>query len=431
MRKAALDKDLTAEQLRAALEEARAHQTAAAKVLKVISESSNRSQPVFDAIAEAAAELCGAAYCNIQVYDGEQLHVVATHNFPPDVLEKFMALYPARPDPNRNSGQAFLNRKVSIIEDLQADPNYPIREIAQRGSWRAHMSVPIWRGDEAVGLIGVARPEPTVFSDAQIHILETFADQALIAIDNASLFERLEVKSQELSDLNRTLEERVLKQVNELERAGRLRRFLPRQLADLVINTGDDSILESHRSEVTVVFCDLRGFTAFSEVAEPEEVTSVLGDYHRIAGPLIEQHGGTLERFLGDGLMVLFNDPLPCDDPAQRAATLALDLRDSMVELSEQWAQQGYELGFGVGIAHGFATLGRIGFEGRSDYTAIGSVVNQAARLCDEAAAGEILITQRVANIAKQLIQAEPLGELALKGLRQPVRALRLTGITE
>ena len=284
MMEATLDEDLTAEQLRVTLDEARAHQRAAAKVLKVISEAENRSQPVFDAIAEAAAELCGAAYCNIQVYDGEKLHVVATHNFPPDVLEKFMALYPARPDPNRNSGQAFLNRKVSIIEDLQADPNYPIRDIAQQGSWRAHMSVPIWRGDEAVGLIGVARPEPTVFSKAQIRILETFADQALIAIDNAKLFERLEVKSQELLDLNRTLEERVLKQVAELERVGRLRRFLPRQLADLVINTGDESILESHRSEVTVVFCDLRGFTAFSEVAEPEEVTTVLGDYHRIAG---------------------------------------------------------------------------------------------------------------------------------------------------
>jgi adenylate cyclase len=156
----------------------------------------------------------------------------------------------------------------------------------------------------------------------------------------------------------------------------------------------------------------------------------IRAEYHHIAGPLIEKHSGTLERFLGDGLMVLFNDPIPCDDPAQRAVRLAVELRDAMGELSTQWSGQGYELGFGVGIAHGFATLGRIGFEGRSDYTAIGSVVNQAARLCDEAGKGEILVTQRIVNIAKQLVKAEPLGELALKGLRQPVRTFRLVGLT-
>lgn len=247
--------------------------------------------------------------------------------------------------------------------------------------------------------------------------MQTFADQALIAIDNASLFEQLEAKTQELEDLNHNLEEPVEQQLTELERIGRLRCFLPRQLAELVVNTGDGSILESHRREVSVVFCDLRGFTAFSEVSEPEEVTSVLGDYHCVAGPLIEQHGGTLERFLGNGLMVLFHDPLPYDHPAQRAVQLAVQLRDAMADSAEQWRSQGYELGFGVGIAHGFATLGKIGFEGRSDYTAIGSVVNQAARLCDEACTGEILITQRIANIAKQIVQAEPLGELSLKGL--------------
>ena len=398
---------LRVDQLLAELEEVGAHQRAAAGVLKVIAEASNEVQPVFDAIAKSAAELCGAAYCNIQLYDGEYLSVAATHNFPPDVLDKFMSLFPAKPDPNRNSGWALLSGKVSTVEDLWEDAAYTIKDLAKQATWRSHMSVPMIRLDETMGVISVARPDPTVFSEAQKRLLETFADQAIIAMDNAKLFE-------ELQELNRDLESRVRSQVDELDRIGRLRRFLPRQLAEVVINSGDESILDSHRREVSVVFCDLRGFTAFSEVAEPEEVTSVLSDYHRIAGPLIEQHGGTLERFLGDGLMVLFNDPLPCDDPAQRAATLALEMRDAMVELSEQWAQQGYELGFGVGIAHGFATLGRIGFEGRSDYTAIGSVVNQAARLCDEAATGEILITQRVANIAKQLIQAEPLGELTL-----------------
>lgn len=416
------DELVSPEGIRSELEEARSHQRATAEVLKVIAEASSKTQPVFDAIAKSSAELCGAAYCNIQLYDGENMRPVATYNFPPDVLESFLKLYPAPPNPKRNTGRALLNQEVVTIEDLWADETYPIHDLTRQAAWRAHMAVPIVRRGESIGVIAVARPEPTVFSDSQIRLLETFAQQAIIAIDNANLFEKLE-------ELNQTLESRVEQQVAELERVGRLRRFLPRQLAEVVINTGDESILDSHRREVSVAFCDLRGFTAFSEVAEPEEVTSVLAEYHGVAGPLIEKHGGTLERFLGDGLMVLFNDPIPCDDPAQRAVRLAVELRDAMDELSKQWSGQGHELGFGVGIAHGYATIGRIGFEGRSDYTAIGSVVNQAARLCDEAGAGEVIITQRIANITKQLVEAEPLGELSLKGLRQPVRALRLVGI--
>jgi class 3 adenylate cyclase len=207
---------------------------------------------------------------------------------------------------------------------------------------------------------------------------------------------------------------------------GRLRRFLPRQLAELMIATGDEALLNSHRREVTVAFCDLRGFTAFSEVAEPEEVMSVLADYHAVAGPLIEKYEGTLERFLGDGLMVLFNDPLPCPDPIQCALRLAIDLREAVGTLCLKWRDRGHQLGFGIGLAHGFATLGRIGFEGRADYTAIGTVVNQAARLCGEAKTGEILITQRIANAIAAQIEAEPIGELSLKGLRQPVTCYRL-----
>jgi class 3 adenylate cyclase len=233
-------------------------------------------------------------------------------------------------------------------------------------------------------------------------------------------------RAAELSELNRTLETRVSAQVGELDRMGRLRRFLPRQLAELVIATGDEALLNSHRREVTVAFCDLRGFTAFSEVAEPEEVMSVLADYHAVAGPLIEKYEGTLERFLGDGLMVLFNDPLPCPDPIQCALRLAIDLREAVGTLCLKWRDRGHQLGFGIGLAHGFATLGRIGFEGRADYTAIGTVVNQAARLCGEAKTGEILITQRIANAIAAQIEAEPIGELSLKGLRQPVTCYRL-----
>ncbi len=237
---------------------------------------------------------------------------------------------------------------------------------------------------------------------------------------------RLNEQAEELAGWNRTLQEQVSSQVNEIERIGRLRRFLPHQLAELIISTGDEKVLESHRQEICVVFCDLRGFTAFSEITEPEEVMRVLGEYHATAGALIEAHDGTLERFLGDGLMVLFNDPVPCPDPAERGVRLALDLRAAIERCAMDWRQRGHDLGFGVGIAFGFATLGRIGFKGRTDYTAIGTVVNQAARLCGEAKAGEILITQRVATEVVDLVSVEALGELNLKGLRQQVTTYKL-----
>jgi class 3 adenylate cyclase/CheY-like chemotaxis protein len=237
---------------------------------------------------------------------------------------------------------------------------------------------------------------------------------------------RLSLQAQELAQWNRTLEQKVAAQVAQLERLGRLRRFLPRQVAELVVSSGQESLLESHRREISVVFCDLRGFTAFAEVAEPEEVMDVLRAYHAAAGRLNDKYEGTLARFLGDGLMVFFNDPVPCPDPAVRAVKLAVELRTAVDQLANGWAKRGYQLGFGVGIAQGYATLGRIGFKDRLDYTAIGTVVNQAARLCGQAQAGEILITQRVAASAEGTIEVEPLGELSLKGLRQPVTIFRL-----
>ncbi len=238
--------------------------------------------------------------------------------------------------------------------------------------------------------------------------------------------ERLTAQAEELAQWNRTLELKVARQVAELERIGRLRRFLPRQVAELIVSGGQQSLLDSHRREVSVVFCDLRGFTAFSEVAEPEEVMAVLVDYHRVAGQLIDTYEGTLERFLGDGFMVMFNDPVPCFDAPARAVKLAVDLRSAVTHLTAGWQKRGHHLGFGVGIAQGHATLGQIGFEGRLDYTAIGTVVNQAARLCAEAKAGEILISQRLAGAVDGLIETEPVGALALKGLRQPVMSFRL-----
>ncbi|HWT24348.1 MAG TPA: response regulator [Solirubrobacteraceae bacterium] len=227
----------------------------------------------------------------------------------------------------------------------------------------------------------------------------------------------------ELAAWNRELERRVAEQVEALDRLGRLRRFLSPQLAELVLDSGDDGFLQSHRREITVVFCDLRGFTSFAETVEPEEVMHVLGEYHAALGELVHRFEGTLERFTGDGLMVFFNDPLPCPDPADRAVRMAIAMRDAVGELTTSWRRRGHELGFGVGIAHGHATLGRIGFEGRSDYAAIGTVTNLAARLCGEAAPGQILVSPRVHAATEELVVADCVGELPLRGFARPVRA--------
>ncbi len=228
----------------------------------------------------------------------------------------------------------------------------------------------------------------------------------------------------ELAQWNAKLETRVLTQLGELQRMKRLRRFLSPQVAELVINSGDDSILGSHRREIVVVFCDLRGFTAFAESSEPEEVMGVLGEYHAALGELIFRYEGTLERFTGDGLMVFFNDPIPLDKPAQRAVEMALAMRDRVRTLAEGWSRLGHDLGFGVGIAQGFATLGRIGYEGRFDYAAIGSVTNLAARLCAEAGAGQVLVSQRVFSAVDDVAVGEPVGTLELRGFSRPIRAV-------
>ena len=227
----------------------------------------------------------------------------------------------------------------------------------------------------------------------------------------------------ELAQWNAELEARVNTQLDELQRMNRLRRFLSPQVAELVINSGDDSFLGSHRREIVVVFCDLRGFTAFAESSEPEEVMGVLSEYHTALGELIFRYEGTLERFTGDGLMVFFNDPIPLDDPTQRAVEMALAMRDRVATLVEGWSRLGHDLGFGVGIAQGFATLGRIGYEGRFDYAAIGTVTNLAARLCGEADAGQVLVSQRVFSAVENLAVGESVGALELKGFSRPIRA--------
>jgi adenylate cyclase len=224
----------------------------------------------------------------------------------------------------------------------------------------------------------------------------------------------------ELAEWNAKLADRVRSQVEELDRLGRLRRFLSPQLAELVMDGGDDSFLRSHRREIVVVFCDLRGFTPFAEASEPEEVMEVLGTYHRELGELIHRFEGTLERFTGDGLMVFFNDPLPCPDAATRAIRMAVEMRDRVRALAGDWAGDGHQLSLGVGIAQGYATLGRIGFEGRYDYAAIGSVTNLAARLCAEARPWQVLVTRRVLAAAGNGPEVDSCGDMRLRGFSRP-----------
>jgi adenylate cyclase len=239
----------------------------------------------------------------------------------------------------------------------------------------------------------------------------------------------IERQTAELTAWNEQLVQRVQAQVEQLERVGRLRRFLSPQLANLVVDSGDDSFLRSHRREIVVVFCDLRRFTAFAETAEPEEVMGVLGEYHEAVGDLIFRFEGTLERFAGDGLMVFFNDPLPCDDAPTRAIRMSVAMRARVRDLADGWARRGHDLAFGAGIAQGYATLGRIGFEGRFDYAAIGSVTNLASRLCDRAQPWQILTTQRVHAQAEEIAISDSVGEVSLSGFSRPVRAFDIKGL--
>jgi class 3 adenylate cyclase/CheY-like chemotaxis protein len=233
----------------------------------------------------------------------------------------------------------------------------------------------------------------------------------------------------ELAEWNRTLERRVSEQVAQLDQLGRLKRFFSPQLAELIVVGGADDPLKTHRREITVVFLDLRGFTAFAETSEPEEVMGVLREYHAAMGELIIEHDGTLERFTGDGMMIFFNDPVEVPNPAERAVRMAVAMRDVVTELARRWQKRGWDLALGVGIAQGYATIGAIGFEGRLDYGAIGTVTNLAARLCGEAGAGQILVSSRVAAAVESLIDAEPMGPLALKGLARPVPIFSVRGL--
>jgi class 3 adenylate cyclase len=237
---------------------------------------------------------------------------------------------------------------------------------------------------------------------------------------------RLEDQAGELALWNKELETRVEAQLGEIERTGYLKRFLPQQLAELIVSQGDERILETHRRDIVVVFCDLRGFTSFAETGEPEEVRDLLREYHAALGPIVTRSEGTLDHFAGDGIMVFFNDPLPCPDPAERAIKMAIEMREAVSRLQDDWRRRGREIGFGIGIAQGYATLGQIGFAERIHYTAIGTACNLASRLCDQALDGQILVSKRVAGAVEGHARLDEIGDLALKGLSQAVAVFNI-----
>jgi class 3 adenylate cyclase len=269
---------------------------------------------------------------------------------------------------------------------------------------QSQLALPLLVKDRLVGVLAVESPKPNAFDELDEILLTIIANQAATAIDNARTYQMV-------------------------EKLGRLKRFFSPQLAELIVTGGADDPLKTHRRDVTVVFLDLRGFTAFAETAEPEEVMAVLREYHAEMGRLILEHEGTLERFTGDGMMIFFNDPAPVADPAKRAVRMALAMRERVAPLCERWRKRGHELDLGIGIAQGYATIGAIGFEGRWDYGAIGTVTNLAARLCGEAKPSQILVSRRVASDAEDLIESEPVGPLVLKGLAKPVPAFNVVGL--
>jgi class 3 adenylate cyclase len=375
-------------------------QRAISGVLSAVARSAGL-QPVLDEVVEACSRLCDADNAALWLLDDGLLRSVADHGEPEGAA--YDRQHPHPLDRTTVAGRTAVTRQPIHLPDVDADPDY-----AYRGPrpYRALLGVPVIVEDDLIGVVILDRSEQRPFSDEHIALAQTFADQAAIAVANARLLEAVERQRTELS------------------------RFVSPQVAALISSDDGKQILAGHRAYITVVYFDLRGFTSFAGTAEPEELIDVVGEYHAVAGELVTAHEGTLEHFAGDGMMVFFNDPVPLPEPELHAAKLALAMRERIGECSVGWRKRGYELALGAGIAVGHATLGRIGFEGRYDYGALGIVTSLAARLSDEAAGAQILLSQRAHAALEGRIEARPVAPVELKGFARPVEAYELVGLS-
>lgn len=410
------------------LEEARAREAATNEILAIIRDSREDEQPVFDAILERATHLCDTP--NAILIMGKKGDAVqslsADRGVVPDVTKYYRnGEVPMDPEDSL-AAKAIVEGTTVHAHDMAKTAPYLaghkrfLISVDQQGI-RTILFVPLMAAEGGIGcfILWKTRVEP--FTDDQVRLIETFAAQAVIAIANVQQFRAVDA-------LNAELESRVQEQVGEIERIGRLRQFLSPAVADTVVSSGDEEgMLSSHRALIATLFCDIRGFTAFCEMAEPEETIEFLQAYHEEMGVLISAHGGGVDKRMGDGIMVILNDPLPCDDPAGDAVRLALAMRARMAEICARWKRLGYRLGFGVGISLGYATVGMVGSDGRYDYTASGTVVNLAARLCDHAKDGEILLSPRAFAAVEHDVNAQASGEVILKGIREPVEVFMVT----
>ena len=397
---------------------------ATGEVLRVISRSRDDDLPVFETILANASRLCGADRARLMMANSEGTGLFAAGQWGesnpalPDgaVIEMVPDMLPVR---------CMLEKRTINVRDGRETEGYKKgvpQVVANIDALQARsvLAVPLLDKDEAIGCIVLTNREVAAYDENDASLVETFAAQAVIAIENVTQFQALETLNAELGD-------RVEEQVGQIERMGKLKRFLPSAVADTVISSGSDKMLSSHRALLGVLFCDIRGFTAFCETAEPEETIEVLQTYHQEMGKLINAHGAGVDHRMGDGIMVLFNDPIPCDDPAGDAVRLAIAMRARMAELGKDWKRMGFRLGFGVGVSLGYATVGLVGYEDRSDYTASGTAINVASRLCEMAEDGEILLSTRAAIATEDDFPSTSTGEVTLKGIREPVEVFSLT----
>ena len=394
-----MTEDSKVQELARSNERLREQQDAISSVLRTVVRSAEL-QPVLDEVTSAAMRLCAGRYALLYLSVGNVLLAVAGVG-PVDQWE-YDKSHPHAFDRTTFAGRTAVTREIVHVPDVRLDSEYAYP--GPRTGFRSGLGVPVLFEHELIGVLLIVREEPGPYTDEQIQLVQTFADQAAITIANARLSNAVERQRTELS------------------------RFVSPQVADLLTSERGERLLAGHRAYISCLFCDLRGFTAFAETAAPEELLELLREYHALIGELIPAHHGTLEHFAGDGLMVFFNDPVPVEDHELEAVRMALAVHERFRELAETWRRRGSELGLGIGIAAGYATLGRIGFEGRYDYGAVGPVTNLASRLSTYAATGQTLISQRVLAEIDDVVDAAPVGEVELKGFGRPIAAYEIRG---